>query len=112
MIEISTIIQAVFYILSKIGSTDKLKLIKLIFLADKYHLINYGRTITNDSYLAMEYGPVGSVVKDVLSFNAISLSKHELDYASTLFEEADRHTFRVKPSISTDELDMLSETDI
>lgn len=53
-------IEAIYYILSKLGKMDKLKLLKLVYLADKYHLIYYGRTITNDDYYAMKHGPIAS----------------------------------------------------
>lgn len=61
------IIESVVYLLKLAnGLLDKYHLIKFLFLADKVHLIEYGRTITQDRYLAMEYGPVGSLVKDIL----------------------------------------------
>lgn len=42
------------------------KAIKLIFLADKHHLVTYGRPITGDEYVAMEFGPVPSKTYDLL----------------------------------------------
>jgi uncharacterized phage-associated protein len=47
------------------GRINKMKALKLIYLADRYHLRKYGRLITNDSYFAMDYGPVPSGVKDL-----------------------------------------------
>jgi uncharacterized phage-associated protein len=41
------------------------KLLKLIFLADKYHLVRYGRPITGDRYEAMKDGPVPSWAYDL-----------------------------------------------
>ena len=69
MIEVSKIVQVLYHILVKIGPTDKIKLVKLVYLSDKYHLLKYARTITNDSYFAMKLGPVGSTLKDILAFN-------------------------------------------
>ena len=37
---------------------DNYKICKLFFLADKCHLVKYGRPITGDEYFAMPYGPV------------------------------------------------------
>src|SRR5260370_11079880 len=45
----------------------KYKICKLLFLADKYHLVRYGRPITGDRICAMEYGPVPSVALDALN---------------------------------------------
>jgi uncharacterized phage-associated protein len=41
------------------------KMMKLIFLADKYHLVRYGRPITGDRYEAMNDGPVPSFAYDL-----------------------------------------------
>jgi len=50
--------EALAYLASKSPSgRDKYILCKLLFLADKYHLVRYGRTITGDRYFAMEHGP-------------------------------------------------------
>lgn len=48
------------------GRLNKMKALKLIWLADRYHLRKYGRTITGDKYVAMEYGTVPSSVKDII----------------------------------------------
>lgn len=40
---------------------------KLLFLADKYHLVRYGRTITGDRYIAMEDGPAPNRILDQLN---------------------------------------------
>lgn len=45
---------------------DVYKLNKLLFLADKYHLVTYGRTVTGDSYFAMDHGPVPTEVYNLL----------------------------------------------
>jgi len=109
MIIPAIIIETLYYILCKIGEADKVKLIKLIYLADKYHLIRYGRTITNDNYYAMEYGPVGATLKDILSFDRYYLSKQEYEYLSKLIEKKGEHNFQAKDADIS--FDMLSESD-
>ncbi len=110
MIETSSIIEAIYYLLKRIGPSDKLKLVKLMYLADKYHLIRYGRTITNDEYFAMPHGPVGSTIKDVLSLDHFSLSYEEYNYTSQLLKKVSKNQF--KASDKEIEFEMLSETDI
>lgn len=111
MIETSTIIEAIYYILKKIKKADKIKLVKLIYLSDKYHLIRYGRTITNDDYYAMEHGPVGTTVKDVLSLDPFCLSRNGYKYAARLLKQEDDHNFTANPNVRVS-FDMLSETDM
>jgi uncharacterized phage-associated protein len=49
-----------------VPALDKYKICKLFFLADKYHLVKYGRTITGDKYCALPYGPIPSTILDML----------------------------------------------
>ncbi len=59
-------IQAIHFLVSQLGETNFMKLIKLMYFADRHHLRHYGFTITSDEYFAMKHGPVGSATKDVL----------------------------------------------
>ena len=68
MNKITAIIESLCYLLVKLKKADKIHLIKLMYLADKYHLMNYGRTITGDEYFAFPKGPGGSKTMDVLNF--------------------------------------------
>jgi uncharacterized phage-associated protein len=61
-------LEAVVYLASRdIPALDKYKLAKLLFLADKYHLVKYGRPITGDQYFAMPHGPVPTTILNLLS---------------------------------------------
>lgn len=46
---------------------DKLKAVKLIYLADKYHLTRYGKPIVGDTYVRLDYGPVPSKALDIIN---------------------------------------------
>ena len=60
-------INSILYILEKLnGKTDMHKLCKILYFADQRHLSEYGRSITGDTYIAMQYGPVPSSVDDIL----------------------------------------------
>ncbi len=48
-------------------SMDKFQLVKLFFLADKKHLVEYGRPIAGGKYLVMAHGPVCSELLDMLN---------------------------------------------
>ena len=47
------------------GSINKMKSLKLIWLTDRLHVRKFGRFISNDTYVAMKYGPVASNSKDI-----------------------------------------------
>jgi len=73
-------VQALVFFSSFNGNTlNKMKAIKLIWLADRYHLRKYGRTITNDLYFALPFGPIPSTTRDILEFN--NLNETERKYA-------------------------------
>lgn len=60
-------IQAILYILEQLhGATDMHKVCKILYYADQLHLSRYARCITGDVYIAMKYGPVPSIINDIL----------------------------------------------
>ncbi len=61
-------------------------LLKLLFYADKRHLNRYGRPITGDDYIAMQYGPVASTTYDMLKGAPLALEYLE---GETPFEVRD-----------------------
>lgn len=63
---INKIIQLLAYIQEKSHINNYLKLIKLLFFADRYSLRTYGVPLTYDQYQAMRYGPVCSNTYDVI----------------------------------------------
>lgn len=50
-------------------TSSKMKLLKLLWIADRYAIRNFGYSITQDDYYAMEHGPVGTVTLDILNKN-------------------------------------------
>ena len=59
-------IQAVLYILQQMGGVcDIHKCHKILYFADNEHLSKYGRSITGDSYIKMDFGPVPTCVYDL-----------------------------------------------
>ncbi|MBI4187956.1 MAG: SocA family protein [Chloroflexi bacterium] len=58
-----------YFAIQQGGQINKMKALKLIFLADRYHLRKYGRLVTNDNYVAMQHGPVPSATKDIAESN-------------------------------------------
>ena len=110
MIDTTTIIQVVFYLLHKVNAPiSKLKLVKLIYFADKYHLLHYGRTITEDTYFAMQHGPVGSTILNVLNFNDSLLSSAEFAYAQQYLKKKGKYDLSACEYYCA--FEMLSDTD-
>jgi uncharacterized phage-associated protein len=56
-----------FFSRQGVSGLDHMKIAKMVFLADRAHLLRYGRTITGDSYVCMEHGPVPSITRDMVN---------------------------------------------
>ncbi len=89
-----------FFAVKEGGAINKMKAIKLIWLADRLHLRKHGRLITNDQYFAMRFGPVAS--------NSINLAQASvwadataLDYRNEFLTSTDDNTYRSTTDVDT-----------
>jgi uncharacterized phage-associated protein len=96
-----------FFAIKQGGQVNKMKALKLIFLADRYHLRKYGRLITNDTYVAMKHGPVPSTTRDIAEFNDY-LDEAEKHYSSH-YVESDNLKLKSKKKI---DVTVFSESDL
>jgi uncharacterized phage-associated protein len=67
-----------WFALKEGGEIDKVKLLKLVYLADRLHLRDYGRRIIPGKYYGMRMGPVHSEVKDIVDSNIYDDSEKQL----------------------------------
>lgn len=88
---------------------DRVKLMKLLWAADRMHLRRYGRTITRDDYYAMRLGPVPSLAYDISK-----LSNSKDDFSPEVYQYLNEH-FMVDnyntAMLKSPGRDHLSETD-
>ncbi len=83
-------IQATAYLVGKLGTVTKLKLVKLLYIADRDHFLQHGAPITGDRQYALPLGPVPSTTLDMLNGQMIPESEecyrqvHLDDYTFTL----------------------------
>ncbi len=106
-------INAILYTLQQLGhKTDMHKLCKILYFADQKHLSQYGRSITGDTYIAMQYGPVPSCVDDILK----ALRGDSFFSSNEEIEELKKHLFFENRfylrSTSAPDMDELSQTDV
>ena len=73
------LVQAIAYFsTSGIRDLTKLKIAKLLYFADKEHLLEHGKPIVGDVYFCMDYGPVPS-----LSLNEMTQAESRLEVSLT-----------------------------
>ena len=97
-----------FFAQKKDGKINKMKAIKLIYLADRLHLRKYGRPIVGDVYFAMKLGPVGSQAKRVAELD--TMPDDAFSYAKKYIKPTDEKKQFV--SLQPVDMDLFSKTDL
>jgi uncharacterized phage-associated protein len=64
--EIDKSVRTMAFIAQRLGQVEKVKMMKLVYLADKEHFLKHGYPITGDKQYAMKAGPVPSNTLDAL----------------------------------------------
>jgi uncharacterized phage-associated protein len=60
------LLDAVDFVLREVGPCTRMKLVKLLYLADRHHLARHGTPVLGDRYYRLSWGPVPSRSLDVL----------------------------------------------
>ncbi len=97
-----------YFAIEEGGLINKMKALKLVYFADRYHLRKYGRMITNDNYLAMDHGPVPSTTKDIAQSNDY-LDDTIKTYSLSFIEPINNLTYK---TINKLDKSVLSESDL
>ena len=100
---------AAYFISHEGGEISKLKLIKLLYLAERESLRQHGRVMTGDRFVAMPYGPVLSMTLDLANENAL-VDESSPWYAT--IERKNNITLALRSQPAQKDYDELSESDI
>lgn len=103
-------IEAIVWLSNKQPGIDIYHVVKIIFFADKIHLNRYGRPLIGDTYRKMEYGPVPSVVKDLITKN-MWLSPRQLEKISKAITVDKDNYYKAQPNRDAD-LSYFSKSDL
>lgn len=91
------------------GIINKMKALKLIWLADRVHLRRYARPIINDEYFALPYGPVASTTSNIIEKQSSYISPEFINYSLNYIEKVDKHHY---VTIKKPNLKKFSKTDL
>lgn len=91
------------------GQMSKLKLMKLLYLAERESLRLYGVPMTGDRLVSMDHGPVLSKTLDLIRDTAIDAAE---DGWNSLIMQKNVHDLELMKSVQDDDLDELSKADI
>lgn len=95
--------EAILYLANRLENASYHSIAKLLYFADKLHLERYGRFITGDNYVAMEYGPVPS--------HAYNMMQHPRIYRAPFSVDRKHDIPFIIPNRDAD-IDELSQSDI
>lgn len=102
MLNFTKVVMAINYFArnSRGKSINKLDVLKLIYLADRYHLRKFGRSITGERYFAMRMGPVPSKAKNICNQSDVYLTKEEKAFVATYlsFDDKSVHSHKGESS--------------
>lgn len=88
--KLDKILELLLYLASARPGADKYQAVKFFYLADREHLIRYGRPITQEAYFALKYGPVASTAMDLLNGSEVVLQRAGIDSLPFRTEEVAR----------------------
>lgn len=102
-------IQAIAY-LTQNRQENYMKLIKLLYFGERYHLRNYGDLIIYDNYTALKFGPIQTKTKDVITQNEFYYNNVlEEDTKTQLLNVIEKNNYEV--AIKDNNTDLLSESE-
>jgi uncharacterized phage-associated protein len=96
---------------SRVADMDALKCSKILYFADKRHLLRYGRPITGDNYFGMDHGPVPEKAYDIIKAALNKNPKVPPDFAEFLGVDASSKYPRFVAKAAPD-TDVFSVTDV
>lgn len=108
---------AFLYILNKKRYIDHFHVFKILYFADRDHLAKYGRRIINDTFCALQDGPVPSNLYDTVKYKNGHLRNPEYynsaDFQSILnsFETGGEDAYYYLSPSEKPDLDELSKSD-
>lgn len=104
-------LEAILFIAKQLKRPSMHSISKMLYLADKLHLQEYGRMICGDRYIAMEYGPVPSAIYDMMKVadrrESIDVDWDELIQEAFSVQQGRYITLKREP-----DMDLLSESEI
>lgn len=101
--DIEKAIHAMAYLVDRLGQVEKVKLMKLLYLADRDHFVEHGVPITRDTLYALPFGPVPSRTLDVLNGQYLEHHNRVFEY---LHVDDNNVSCRAKPGV-----DALTDTE-
>lgn len=99
---------AAYFAMAEGGSIKVLKLVKLIYLADREFLERYDATILNDRFVSMNHGPVNSTTYDYIK----GCEEDRDNWEEFIDDRTEHRVGLARENISEDDLGELSDAEL
>lgn len=101
-------INALLYIINKIGSTIDIRVVyKILYFGERDHLAKYGSSITEDNFLALSKGPVPQLARGIIqSFSDKGAIAYRNSEFTEYFNRDKKFHFSGKKEFDEDELSL------
>ncbi len=100
---------AAFFTEKQGGTIDMLKLVKLLYLADREAMSRFGEPISYDNFVSMQHGPLGSRTLDLL--NGFISGAPAAKWGEWI-SDRENHEVSLKRQFDRSDLDELSDADL
>lgn len=104
-------IQAIQFLAERCPGITQYYVGKVMFFADKQHIIDWGRSICGDRYVAMEHGPVPSGTYDIIKSDSGEPDEIEDIFLSRIEVVEEGNRKHLHPKENMPEITALSESD-
>lgn len=84
---------------------------KVFFFADREHLLDWGRPISGDRYVAMQHGPVPSSILNLLKSDGDTPDEFMQELSSRVSMESENNLLHLKSTVEYPSFPALSGTD-
>lgn len=103
-------LEAILFVAHKLHDPTFHSISKMLYLADKSHLQDYGRVICGDRYIAMENGPVPSAIYDMMKVPT-GRTTVDVDWDELIKEAFDVENSRTIVPKRTPDVDLLAQSE-
>ncbi len=109
------ILELLLYLAHVRPNADKYQAVKFFYLADREHIIKFGRPLTQERYFALPYGPVASTAMDIIERDRYVMKELGIDSLPFVVEDlqpAGKPITYIREPLRPVNMDLFSRSDL
>lgn len=105
-------IEAIVWLAKQKPGINIYHIAKVLFFADKEHLNRYARPVVGDTYIKMEYGPVPSGIRDLITKKDLFIGPDNIEKLDESVSIADKLDYYKITAEREPDMSLFSQSDI